>query len=159
MAVYLVNERGNRWSTGFATWFHLGMLAKEHGWEPAGTLPPLDWDGRGPWDSSDYGTNSGQAVTAEDAAALADALERALPHIPEEELGDEERLAIWERTLSSYSSEMGIPRDDLEKLLATPILGTFIMKYSFTPTEWLAGKRDFVRGFIAFLREGSFRIF
>jgi hypothetical protein len=64
---------------------NLGMM---YGWEPAGTQAPdpdLCYEGIGPahWDESDYCSNTGQLVTDEDANALADALERALPDIPE----------------------------------------------------------------------------
>ena len=61
------------------SWEHLLKLASLSGWEPAGTLPP---EGAGSWDGN-YFTNDGQRVADEDARALADALEAALPHIPD----------------------------------------------------------------------------
>jgi hypothetical protein len=84
------------WDSG--SWARLLQVALDHGWEPAGTLPPdlapeeasdewkadnhesypLVWDGR-------YGTDEEQTVTAEDAAHLADALELALPELDNEE--------------------------------------------------------------------------
>src|SRR3712207_1980604 len=82
-------------------WYAALKLAHEHGWEPAGTKPPeftvyaldgvsvdevatranrqryyANWDG-------DYVTYQ-QVVSDEDAANIADALERALEDVPEE---------------------------------------------------------------------------
>ena len=60
-------------------------LARCYGWQPHGTRPPqtfnafvlnADWFGA-------YLTNDGQTVTAEDACALAMALEKALDDIPD----------------------------------------------------------------------------
>src|SRR2546423_13839985 len=78
---------------GYAAWNWQGWrgvleLGHRYGWIPAGTEPPL-WDEGGPWDgrpwNGTYFCNDGQRVTAEDAHALADALERALPDIPDED--------------------------------------------------------------------------
>jgi hypothetical protein len=63
------------------SWVHLLRLATLSGWHPADTLPPEeadDWDGN-------YCTNDGQRVADEDARNLAEALERALPDVPEED--------------------------------------------------------------------------
>jgi hypothetical protein len=49
-------------------WRYMLRLASENGWQPAGTFPDSE--------------NSGRRVSPEDARALADALERALPDIP-----------------------------------------------------------------------------
>jgi hypothetical protein len=67
-------------------WTKLLSLAISYGWQPMGTLPPSrielygmepeDWDGV-------YLTNDGQTVTAEDAWALAVALEKSLDDIPD----------------------------------------------------------------------------
>jgi len=69
-------------------WTGLLELGRRYGWIPAGTEPPLcdeggPWDG-GPWNGT-YFSNSGQRVTTEDAHALADALEQALPDMPDED--------------------------------------------------------------------------
>ena|SRR5689334_13062868 len=54
-------------------------IAEHYGWEPAGIPKPLSWDEKeyGPWED-DYWMNAGQQVTAEDAAALTVALDRAV---------------------------------------------------------------------------------
>jgi hypothetical protein len=80
-------------------WSRLLSIAQAHGWDPAGTEPPVyepeyfgddpevnpeaywhgdpsEWDGR-------YWPGYGQAVTAKDALELAAALERAWPDLPE----------------------------------------------------------------------------
>lgn len=62
-------------------WYEVLRLALEHGWEPAGTVlergqnewfaPICDWQGG-------YDTNDYQKVTADDARALADAVEKSV---------------------------------------------------------------------------------
>ena len=71
-------------------WQLVLTLGQWYGWQPAGTrapdpayfddapVDPADWDGR-------YFPPAGQVVTAEDARALADALERALPDLPDDD--------------------------------------------------------------------------
>lgn len=76
------------------------QLAEQHGWKPHGTLLPSlydidtgeeipsyedDWSGF-------YLSNDGQIVTDEDAAALADALERALASSSELDLSQDRDL-------------------------------------------------------------------
>jgi hypothetical protein len=68
-------------------WGMLLMMAWEHGWRPLGTLPPAHWsqieEGTLPdWPRADYVTGRGQRIAAEDAAALADALEGLLDDLP-----------------------------------------------------------------------------
>src|SRR5208282_6220906 len=79
-------------------------IANENGWQPRGTEPPVappgtmgnpyeDWDGG-------YGFNDGQTVTAEDASAIAEALDiaiaKGLPPIPKDDPNDEEAQEIRE---------------------------------------------------------------
>lgn len=57
-------------------WYALLRLAKQYGWKPEGTShDDPDWNGT-------YTANNYQVVCASDAANLADAIERALPDIP-----------------------------------------------------------------------------
>jgi hypothetical protein len=70
-----------RWN--LIDWPKVLELGRMFGWRPAGTIryaedgsPDPGWDGG-------YVTNDLQVVSAEDAAALADALERALDDIPD----------------------------------------------------------------------------
>ena len=83
-----------------ATWKEVLMLAYDQGWKPAGTEMPryiflnqddtvhfghtkACWEAAKDWEGMDCFSNSFQWVTDEDAANIADALERALE-------GDEE---------------------------------------------------------------------
>lgn len=62
--------------------WHVALgLAKELGWEPAGTRPPAGVR-MAQWDAGDYRSREGQQVTGLDARALAAALARALRAIP-----------------------------------------------------------------------------
>jgi hypothetical protein len=51
--------------------------AREYGWRPRGTGKPEEWPESQPWPGT-YDSCDQQIVTAADAAALADALERAI---------------------------------------------------------------------------------
>jgi len=53
-----------------------------YGWKPASTLPPETWRRGKPWNRG-YFTNDGGVVSEADARALAAAIERALPDIPQ----------------------------------------------------------------------------
>jgi hypothetical protein len=113
-------------------WEHLLRLASLAGWQPAGTLPP---EGAGDWDGN-YFTNDGQRVGDEDARGLAEALERALPDVPDHDaLGDK---AFYHPALP------GVRLVDAR----TPV-------NSF---EWFAGQKDVLKRFIAFCRAGGFEI-
>ncbi|HYT93190.1 MAG TPA: hypothetical protein VEL76_31015 [Gemmataceae bacterium] len=84
-----------------------------------------------------YFCNDGNHVTAEDAAALADALERALPDLPEHD-------ALGHKSFE-HPSEPGVRliRSD------TPV----------NPFEWFSGKnKKRVEEFIAYCRKGGFEI-
>ncbi len=65
-------------------WRSALTLAHQHGWQPAGTLPPAASLEHGPdaWPAA-YEPASGQQVTRPDARALASALERALAALPD----------------------------------------------------------------------------
>ena len=54
-------------------------IAEHYGWQSAGIPKPKSWneDVDGPWED-EYFMNAGQQITAEDAKALADALDRAV---------------------------------------------------------------------------------
>lgn len=116
-------------------WTLLLELALDHGWEPAGTLPPPPglWPPDEPWDGS-YGSNDGATVTAADAVAFADALERLLPHIPDKKADNE-----W---LEEYRPL---------QIAATPSLRRHALYGEEAKQE--------IREFVAFCREsGGFRI-
>jgi hypothetical protein len=64
-------------------WPSVLQMAESHGWMPLGTKRPQEPFGDSRWGGSYY-TNDGQIVTPEDAAALGDALTRALPDLQQE---------------------------------------------------------------------------
>ena len=138
-------------------WAKVLNLAVSYGWQPMGTrLPSLvescgfemeDWDGT-------YLTNDGQTVLAEDAVALAVALEKSLDDIPdfdievqralETEQEDDlpERLAAMERAIMAAGLE-----DHLLGLVEVH------------PFEYFAGEEKLhLAEFIKFCRLGSFTI-
>jgi hypothetical protein len=66
--------RSAHWSN--SGWPAVLQLAEDYGWQPAGTIPPKRIN-RDAWDGG-YASCDGQLVSADDAKALADALERGL---------------------------------------------------------------------------------
>lgn len=106
MAMDLVRADGRRLRLGFRPWASALCLGLRYGWVPARTAYDADrvrrrlagvGGGGGDlsaedeaevagvaagWDGS-YTSNSGQTVSGTDALALADALERAVAHMPE----------------------------------------------------------------------------
>jgi hypothetical protein len=94
------------------SWQLLLGLASRYGWQPAGTLAPdpdyfddylgnpINWPGH-------YIPAEGQVMTADDAHRLADALERALPDLPDHDVlsgkvmpdgsACDDDLALWSR--------------------------------------------------------------
>jgi len=81
MGVDLASAHGGNAGMNWYAWTYIMKLGFCHGWRPCGSRCPddypddyhdeVDWDGN-------YTSNNGQRVTAEDADALAAALERAL---------------------------------------------------------------------------------
>jgi hypothetical protein len=161
-------------------WRALLVLANKYGWEPAGTKPPEpatpisgpvlvdvetlqraqeEWDGSYLW-------NANQQVTDEDAANMADALERARPHIPEGEPSP--HLFTPEEWQRFYSGEL--PEEVYEQ--ATKRLKGMMEEHSeraergeveeIDPTEeperYLAGDDAWLEAFIRFCRVGGFSI-
>lgn len=107
------------------------QLGRDNGWTPLGTAPlnpigstPCD----GTYEPGDWG--SSKRMLAEDAVALADALERALSKVDRGEL-----------SLAGPSQ----PR---------------LLRAGMTEQEFIAANRglspEFLRDFIAFLRRGTF---
>ncbi len=136
MSMDLVNKAGSTRCTVFF-WGQLLGLARMYGWKPAGTQAPRDWsseeEGRA-W-SGDYVSNSGQIVSAEDAAGLANAMERGLDDIPE-------FYAAWHKADKDEDGKPWIPAG--KKL---------------SPLEALSGEnKPEIREFIAFCRQGAFEI-
>jgi hypothetical protein len=103
-----------------SVWLTVLDVAQRHGWQAAGTDPPdpdyFEFDGRGR-DGGYYPPN-GQRVAQKDAKNLAQALERALPDIPD---GATERetdpFAGWYEKSSSLIQRLGAIRITLEGLI------------------------------------------
>src|SRR6185437_12885003 len=75
MGYELSNSFGQTHQWKVLGWWHLLNLAREYNWSPRGTESSASSDDG--WDGN-YFTNAGQRVTEEDAAELANALERLL---------------------------------------------------------------------------------
>jgi hypothetical protein len=78
MAYDFGNRAGDTFHFRTAAYGEVLELARDHGWEPAGTVLPKSLaDPERPWMGS-YFSNSGQIVQVADAHSLAAALDRAL---------------------------------------------------------------------------------
>jgi hypothetical protein len=149
-------------------------LAHEHGWEPAGTVPPkftvyaldgvtvdevrtrAERQSYANW-SGGYFTNDYQVVSDEDAANIADALERALDDVPDEGGGDHlltpaQHQAVQRGELSEEELDKVIEQV-MERQAASPPQIPFQ-----TPAGYFAGEKDYLREFITFCRAGAFAI-
>jgi len=130
-------------------------LARRHGWTPLGTRPPEAFDSyalQADWFGV-YLTNDGQAVTAEDARALADALERALQDIPDEDVKMDWSPRLWTDDLPEWLAPH--ERDVIEDGLQQHALVVMAQH----PGEFFAGaEKQYLLGFMRFCRMGSFVI-
>lgn len=130
-------------------WYFIQELAADHGWEPAGTLAPDDWEEEAEeeWDGG-YLSPDGQQVTDEDAGNLADALERALGDIPDHD-ARVHKPAGYPLPRAMIRLLRDMPGDN-------PPPGP---EQCLNAREWFSGKRkQAVRDFIAFCQRGSFTI-
>jgi hypothetical protein len=149
-------------------------LAREHGWEPAGTEPP-EWTAYTPdgvvdeeatraerqgyanWGGG-YFTNEYQVVSDEDAANIADALECSLDDVPDEG-GGVGRLFTntqWEALQSGELPEEVID-EALERFMERKTTRPPQITPQ-TPAFYFAGQKDCLREFITFCRAGGFSI-
>jgi hypothetical protein len=131
-------------------------LARFNGWKPMGTRPPskhdfhlldADWLGT-------YLTNDGQMVCAEDAYLLADALEKSL-----DDILDDNPEMDWN---SKYLLEDDLPEwlSPTEKSMIEDGLEDHSPELmNVHPFEFFAGKeKRYLIGFIRFSQLGSFTI-
>ncbi|HEY1684066.1 MAG TPA: hypothetical protein VGG19_04840 [Tepidisphaeraceae bacterium] len=138
MAIECKNTTSSIWWQQWR-WPKLLRIAKANGWKPAGTTQsPEDeiYFPGGRWDRDNYTTNDGQTVTAEDAIALGAALESALRVIP-----NEYALAKYE-----------LPGGGIEIAPNQPPV---------PDVDWFSGAeaKAQVAAFVAFCKQGAFRIF
>jgi hypothetical protein len=161
-----------RFSQG--AWRAVLALAHEHGWEPAGTEPPkvtvyapdgvavdetgtrtgrqryANW-GRG------YFTNDCQGVSDEDAANIADALERAMDDVPDEG---------GRGNLLTPAQHQAVQRGELSPDEFDRALEQFMERWAASPPQippqtsawYFAGEKHYLREFITFCRAGGFCI-
>lgn len=83
MSMDFIGQNGQTLYLNNRGWRRVFRLALMFDWIPTGTLPPIDWPANNLWDPMDYWSNSGQIMSAADTAALAIALERAIPLLRE----------------------------------------------------------------------------
>jgi hypothetical protein len=140
-----------------ASWYFALELGHRYGWEPEGTTRPGadSWKpvgNRGPhrgefaWYNG-YVVGNGRRVSAEDANNLADALERALPDIPDHDAAAHKPRAY---PMPAAMARMlhDLPDDDL------PDPSQYV-----NAVEWFSGPRKRVlRDLIAFCRTGGFSV-
>lgn len=138
------------------SWAKALELAALYGWKPLGTQPPSAHDFRllnAEWNGT-YLSNDGQVVGAEDAFALAAALERSLPELPDVSPPNDWTSRFWlEDDLPEWLSpeEKAIIEEELEDGLLDTM--------GIPPTEFFAGEeKHHLVTFIRFCRLGSFEI-
>jgi hypothetical protein len=136
-------------------WPMLLRMARSYGWKPAGTQPGPDYADHNlkptvEWDGT-YLTNDGQVVMAEDAAALADAIERALPDIPDHE--------ITGKMVSLRPDQLKSEIDLAFRDLIAEGMSLIATNPDMSPYELFSGEmKQQVIGFIKLCRKGSFAI-
>ena len=122
-------------------WAAVLGLAYDYGWQPRGTEAPTWYPDYDPdsdpshWDGT-YFANNYQHVTSEDAKAIAEALAKALPNIPEQ-------CVMGDRMVVCSDGTPGIKGDA-----------------QYTPLEYFSGGegKEHVREFIAYCEKGDFCI-
>lgn len=158
MGMDLSGAGGNEYFSNVA-WYKILKLAYEYGWQPQGTEAGQWYDENGElnrqlspdpeeWDGT-YFSNDFQWVTDEDAANIADALERALDDVPDVDAGEKEVV---------YGPD-DLPENPLERSLAEQGYPVIVPNSSLSPLEFFSGEaKQWVRDFIKFSRAGGFRI-
>jgi hypothetical protein len=165
---------GGYFRSSHRAWGTALKLAWEHGWEPAGTKPPeftvyasdgvtvdevatrswrhcyANWDGG-------YFSNDYQVVSDEDAANIADALERALDYVPDESAEDDVLTPAQHQAYRRGE----LPREELDKAIEQFMEGQAASPPQIppqTPAWYFAGEKDYLWELIIFCRAGRFSI-
>ena len=144
-------------------WVKALNLAVFYGWQPLGTrlssviqsysFEIEEWEEWEEWDGT-YLTNDGQSVIAEDALALAAALERALDDIPDFKI-ESQRPVETEKHNDRLETLSPVERAVIEAGLREHLRGLM----EIHPFEYFAGdEKRHLAGFIKFCRLGSFTI-
>jgi hypothetical protein len=166
MSMSLRGARGHL-DFNIVAWGEVLRLAQQYGWEPAGTEAPdvqvRDEKGNidremtaqytwapDDWDAANYFTNDFQRVTDQDAASIADALERGLDDIPDFDTGEKTR---------EYTPDDPPAHPTIRALVEAgmgPVIGP---DDSLSPAEFFSGHgKQKVKDFVAFCRAGGFLI-
>jgi hypothetical protein len=165
MGMDLHRAGGDFWFNIFS-WGQVLELAQQYGWEPAGTeMQPtevLDADGnidheltdqfmaiREDWDGN-YVTNDWQHVSDDDAAHIADALERALDDIPDFDSGEKAKKFTPDEP----------PVNPVARALLAAGFKPFVASNDLlSPVEFFSGEgKQKIRDFIDYCRAGGFEI-
>lgn len=156
MGYDLINSAGASHQWRAMGWWNLLNLAVEYGWRPRGTRirsgDTPSWNGN-------YFENAGQEVSAEDAASLADAMERMLADVKREDVA--KRVT---RRMQMTLDDASIPGETLPlDVLTYPIAFVRQMLEQFGQSKvgnWGFDEHsnDYLRQFIDFSRKGAFRI-
>jgi hypothetical protein len=141
-------------------WVKALNLAMFYGWQPMGTRLSsviesygFEMDEWEEWDGT-YLTSDGQSVIAEDALALAAALERSLDDIPDFKI-ENHRLVETEKHNTLPEKLSPVERAVIEAGLKAHLLSLM----EIHPFEYFAGDEKLhLAGFIKFCRLGSFTI-
>lgn len=175
MGMDLRSETGDDYRFGGIAWVKVLTLAETYGWQPAGTLAYIPTDKTDTADVEEtYLVNNGRIVTAEDAANLAEALEKALDDIPDPD--EYPAPTLPPDDARQHLRELGMLGDLSKIRLITPDEGGASDPVSIfasfagggvlltpddrlTPLEFFAGEdKGKVVGFIEFCRLGAFQI-
>ena len=157
MGYDLTNARGEYHQWKVLGWWHLLNLATNQGWKPLGTLPPPGHTAEN-WDGNYYG-NDGQTVKTEDAASLADAVERLLADRDREKVA-QDVAHLMQKTLDD---ETIASSSDARDVLKYPLAFVRGMQEKFGRQPigvWKFDEKsdEYLRKFIAFCRGSTFTI-
>ncbi len=141
-------------------WPRLLEIARSYGWRPAGTLPPKPFAGKKlkRWNGYYEDNCEDQLVTADDAIAIANALEKAL-----EDSSDLECPAPKKITVNSLEDAEAYVRKsgDVFVMFALlngsfdPTRGMVVYNPDLSPLEFFSGDdNQQVIDFVAFCRKG-----
>jgi hypothetical protein len=185
MGYNLLNVNDDYFRFNFLGWPNILVLAYAYGWEPAGTLEPSLYDPETrdpillhekPWDPMNYTSNSYQWVTNEDAANMADALEKFLGDVPAiHDLYEiSKRLKVWlgSNGVTEFNnipvSQFYVNARAIIGALVQPLreegfevrLGSSEMDELNTHSFacWCKNNRQKIKAFIQFCRKGGFDI-
>ena len=130
MSVYLINRNDDDLKFNNYTWAMILSLAKDYGWEPAGTVDPWNKDEPDAPDwSGSYITLGFQWVTSDDAVNIANALERAIENMDNTSVIPPEDIAIapdFRGVIKNMEQIALFPRSIVKGYLYKQILEEFI---------------------------------